>query len=53
MVRKTEPPKTRQNLGHWGGGQTWPCSREGFLEEWVDHEDWANNSHSGETFAGA
>lgn len=23
MVRETEPLKTRQDLGHWAGGQTW------------------------------
>ena len=35
-----------------GTSCTW-CSREGFLEEWVGHEDWAKNSHTWETFAGA
>lgn len=54
MVRKTDPPKTRQNLKHWGWGwRDLVYSREGFLEEGVDHEDSAKNSHSGKTFAGA
>lgn len=51
-MRKTELPKTRPNPGHWGGGDL-ACSREGFPEEWVDHEDWAKSSRSGKTLAGA